>query len=445
MLHMSRVNVIPNNAAPSFTTATVEVPRVLVLSDLYPRPRQPVLGIFVEEQSLYLRDKCHQVVVSPTRTFPPLRIFRAIPSRQKFTRLWQQWREELDSTPAATVREQIPVYYPRYNSPPKHLSYGLWGWFAYPFIRKLLRRLHREHQFNLIHAHGVAPAGRIALLAQRWMNVPVVVSEHGIDVQYIVHLNRWCEAEVRDVFRQADMVLANSQQTVKDVVHYGANPDRVQLVYLGTHRDTQFPRTSVPSVHEPIHLLSVARLVEEKGIQWVLHAMQRLINRGFSMTYTVVGDGDYRPYLEELALRLGIADKVTFTGSQSRSAVLAHFSACDIFVLPSKPEAFGIVFVEALSKGKPVVGWEGSGASDLQTYYADGVELVKAEDSDSIVAALQRFIEDPARRQRVQHGGAQLIEERFTWERTADETFALYNTLINSGSGQMNAKSRPRQ
>jgi len=438
------VNATLNPVVTTHLSENGALPRILVISDLYPRPPQPVFGVFVEEQTQYLQPYCHQVVVSPTRTFPPLRIFRALPSVSRFRRSWQQWRDDMNMTPHSAIRQGVSVYYPRYNSPPKQITYGIWGWFAYPFLLPLLRRLHAEHRFDLIHAHGVAPSGTLALLAKRWMKIPMVVTEHGIDVQYIVHQNPISRAEVRSVFRQADAVLANSQRTVQNVIRYGANPERVHLTYLGTHSAPPLPSTPSKSPNAPLHLLSVARLFEQKGIQLVLHAMRRLLDEGFALRYTVVGDGDYRATLEALAAQLGLTAYVEFVGIQLRSAIPAYFADCDIFVLPSEPESFGIVYVEALSQGKPIIGWDGSGAFDLQTLYPDGVELVRSKDIESLTQGLRRLIEDPARRQRVQHGGPHLVKERFTWERTAQETSAVYHTLLNRsalqvGNGDINS------
>jgi teichuronic acid biosynthesis glycosyltransferase TuaC len=412
------------------------LPNVLVISDLYPRPTQPVFGVFVEEQTQYLQPYCHQVVVSPLRTFPPLRIFRTLPSIKRFKNAWEQWRTEMDKTPSVTVRQGVSVYYPRYNSPPKQITYGIWGWFAYPFLLPLLRRLHDEHHFDLIHAHGAAPSGTLALLAKRWMEVPVVISEHGIDVQYIVHQNPVARTEVRSVFRKADAVLANSQSMVQDVIRHGADPRRVQLVYLGTHQGSEVVPNPIRPSNAPLQILSVARLVEEKGIQWVLYALRRLLDEGYSLRYTIVGEGEYRETLEALILRLGLTSQVEFAGSQLRSNILSYFAACDIFVLPSEPESFGIVYVEALSQGKPIIGCDISGASDLYSLYADGVELVRPKDVDSLIQSLRRLINDPARRQRVQYGAPALIKERFTWDRTAQETFAIYQKLLNRSALQ---------
>ena len=130
---------------------------VLVISSLFPTPARPAAGIFVEWQTTYLQGSCRQVVVAPTRVFPHLRIWKSIFKPGEFTKIAARWKYELDTTPPyreITINEeQLPVYYPRYTSPPRPISLGVWGYFAYPFIHSLLQRLHRQYKFDLIHAH----------------------------------------------------------------------------------------------------------------------------------------------------------------------------------------------------------------------------------------------------------------------------------------------------
>lgn len=406
-------------------------PRVLVLSHMYPRPRQHIFGIFIEEQIQHLKAYCDQVVVSPTRIFPPLRIFRALPSVGGFRKAWGEWRDDLNTTPLETTRHGVPVYYPRYTSPPKQLAYGVWGWFAYPVMKNLLQRLHAEQPFDLIHAHDAAINGTIALLAQKWMKVPVVVATHGMDAQYSTQQNPISRAEVESVFRKADRLVANSQRTVSDLIRHKASPEAVRLIHYGVNLAPPPPPIPVPSATDTIHLLTVGRLFEPKGVQWALQAVRQLLDKGFRLRYTIVGEGDYRPTLERMRDSLGLAAHVDFVGSLPREEVLATYAKNHIFVLASDPESFGIVYIEALGQGKPIVGGDVSGATDLKALYPDGVEVVPSANPTAVATAIERLIQDPARRERVQQNAPRFIADRFTWARSAKETFDVYQELLN--------------
>jgi teichuronic acid biosynthesis glycosyltransferase TuaC len=431
--------IMPNNDTGSHLNRRL---RVLTISDMYPRALQPQFALFVEQQTQALSEYCDPIVLSPLRVFPPLNIFRTLPSPSKFRRAWAAWRQDLATTPVVETYNNLKVYRPRYNAPPKHISHGIWGLFAYPVLLPLLRQLHEEYQFDIIHAHNVAPNGLIGLMAQRWMKVPLVVSIHGIDLSHSIHWNMVSRKAIELVLRKADTVLANSRGTAAKIIEHGAAPQRVHTIYLGGNGDQ--PNTLLPqkarTPGDPVRLLSVARLVELKGIHFALRAVRQLLDEGFDITYTIVGEGDYRPALEQLCRDLKLTNQVNFTGAIARDVIWNHFADCDIFLLPSHWETFGIVYVEALSQGKPIVGCTTGGAADIQSFLPEAVELTSPHDVAGIVTALKKLIQDPARRERVQQTAPAMVAERFTWDRTATETVAVYKELLNRPASHFNAR-----
>ncbi len=305
-----------------------------------------------------------------------------------------------------------------------------WGFFAYGFLRPLLRRLHAARPFDLIHAHYASPAGVIALLAARWMQVPVLVTVHGADVTYTAKQNALGAAIIRWVFQRADAVVANSQWTATRVIQCGAPPDKVSVSYYGGNG--RHPAPAAPKVDEarPLHLLSVSLLEPRKGQAFVLRALRVLRDHGYDLRYTIVGDGPQAPALRALADELGLSDIVSFEGRKEHEEVWPYFAACDIFVLPSWNEAFGVVYIEALSQGKPIVGCQGEGGPEELKGLGECGELVQPQNVDSLVTALKRLLDDPARRRQMGETGKQIVEQHFTWERNAATTFALYQKLV---------------
>ena len=408
--------------------------RILVLSELFPNPPYPAFGIFVERQTFHLQSYCDSVVVAPVRVFPHLRIWKRLFSPARFLAEWQRWREALRQIPEQGSVNGIEVHYPRYTSPPKQVFHGLWGFFAYPFVVKLLRNLHNKHHFGLIHAHYASPCGVIALLARRWMKVPVVLSIHGMDVTYTAKQNPLSAAIIRWVSRNVDAIIANSSWTKQQIIRYGGDPDKVQIIRLGADppKSTGFRKEEIHQ--DTITLLSVGYLEERKGHAYVLRALKRLIEKGYRLRYVIVGDGSRREALEALTRDLGLDRVVSFEGYKAHTEVWPYFEDCDIFVLPSWMEAFGIVYLEALALGKAVIGCEGEGGPEDLRSLGDCIELVKPRDIESLVAALERLINDPERRRQMGEIGQRIVREYFTWERNAAETFALYHQLLSQGS-----------
>lgn len=404
--------------------------RILVLSELFPNPPYPAFGIFVERQTFHLQSYCNNIVVAPVRVFPPLRIWKRLFCPRRFLLEWRKWKEALQQIPGRDLVNGIEVYYPRYTSPPKQGFHGLWGFFAYPFMIKLLRDLHNRYHFDLIHAHYASPCGVIALLARRWMKIPVVVSVHGMDVTYTAKQNALSKAVIRWVFRNVDMIIANSSWTRQQIVRYGGCPDRVQVVRLGTDAPKSTGCSEGVTHQGTTTLLSVGYLEKRKGHAYVLQALRRLIEKGYKLRYIIVGDGSQREALEALAHKLGLDEVVSFEGYKAHSEVWPYFENCDIFVLPSWNEAFGIVYIEALALGKPVIGCEGEGGPEDLKALGDCIELVKPRDVESLVTTLQRLIENPKRRQQMGEIGRRIVKEHFTWERNATDTIRIYHQVL---------------
>jgi glycosyltransferase involved in cell wall biosynthesis len=340
----------------------------------------------------------------------------------------------LKSIPQKSEVNGIPVYYSRYTSPPKQIFHGTWGFFAYLFLRRRLKALHQQYNFDLIHAHYASPCGVIALLARRWMHVPVVLSIHGSDITYTVRQNPLGAAIIRWVFRNTDAIIANSTWTKEQIVHYGGDPERVQIVRLGGNSPKAISLTKSTAEKDAIILLSVGYLEKRKGHAFMLQAIKHLRDEGYNLRYVIVGDGTLRQFLQNMANTLGIEDIVFFEGYKPHSEVWSYFTQCDIFALPSWDEAFGVVYIEALGQGKPVIGCEGEGGpEDLKTL-GDCIELVKPRDIESLTQALKRLIDDPDRRRQMGETGRKIVTEHFTWEQNAADTWAIYQQVLKANN-----------
>ena len=407
--------------------------KVLTISDIFPTAAHPVFGVFVERLIHHLRGDCDQTVVVPYRVFPPAILFRSMVRPKSTMEGFRGWLDEVGRIPAQADFDGVDVFYQRYTSPPRPVLHGTWGFFAYAALKRKLRSLHREKGFDLIHAHYASPSGVVALLAARWMHIPVVVSVHGADVTYTARQRIAGSSVVRWVFQHADAIVANSTWTAGRIIHYGGRPEKVRVIYLGTELDGGGTPASLreDGLPEPsISLLSVGNLLRNKGHALVLAAMLKLVEMGYPIEYTIVGDGPERSELEAIAANPPLAGRVHFVGSVPHQEVWAYYRACDIFVLASRVEGFGLVFIEALAAGKPVIGCRGTGGPEDLKALGDCIELVDPDDVDELVDALGRLAGDPKRRRRMGELGRSIVAERFTWEKAARETVQVYDQVI---------------
>jgi len=194
--------------------------------------------------------------------------------------------------------------------------------------------------------------------------------------------------------RCAHTVLYISESTQRFLVEQqGVEPGRTAMLTYGF--DPPLAARVPPSsrVSGRPTLLSVSRLSfgdRYKGIDTTIDALPALIDRYPEICYVVVGDGDDRPRLAQLARDRGVERYVRFTGEISDAELAEHYEQCDIYVLPSSHEGLGIVYLEAMARGKPVIGVHAGGAPDVVIHEVNGL-LVPRGESALVGLALDRL------------------------------------------------------
>jgi rhamnosyl/mannosyltransferase len=178
-------------------------------------------------------------------------------------------------------------------------------------------------------------------------------------------------------------------------------------------------------------ILFVGRLVAYKGVAVLIRAMQ-----GLEADLAILGDGPERAVLERLARTVGVADRVRFLGELPDDDLVAWYHACDLFVLPSvtRQETFGMVLLEAMACGKPVVSTElGTGTSWVNQHERTGL-VVRPGDSTDLHHALARLVADPDLRVRFGSCARARVLEHFTSEIVCDTTRSLYQDLTHASA-----------
>jgi glycosyltransferase involved in cell wall biosynthesis len=209
---------------------------------------------------------------------------------------------------------------------------------------------------DLIHAHVVLPAGWAAVQLGRRMSIPVLLTEHSSP--FSMHLSTAVtRALARRALIGAAAVIAVSPSLAEQIRAFVGS---VRPYIIGEVIRTGF---FVPSGDQhrnsPGHLttfLTVAIISPQKGIPNLLRAVRMLLDRGHREFRVIIGgDGPQRAHVERMRKSLEIFDFVEFAGAMSQSEVRASMQRCDVFVLPSLHETFGVVLGEAMACGKPVI------------------------------------------------------------------------------------------
>jgi glycosyltransferase involved in cell wall biosynthesis len=180
-------------------------------------------------------------------------------------------------------------------------------------------------------------------------------------------------------------------------------------------------------------ILSVGHLLREpiKGYDITIRAFEAILREDASCqaVLVLVGDGPGRKGLEDLVAKLGIGSRVYFEGATKPEVTMQYMAACDLFCLPSWYEAFGIVYLEAMMHGKPIIGVRGQGISEV---VEDGVTglLVPPRDVSSTILAMKSLLSDEQLRMGIGGRAKELVHLRYSLHVAAQKTIDLYREVL---------------
>jgi glycosyltransferase involved in cell wall biosynthesis len=386
--------------------------RVAVVAEFYPRAADPVLGVWAHRQALAARDAGADVrVLVLHRPLPPLAGLRDGPAsalRATARAASQTLHAELDG---------IRVTYVPFLAPPRPRSYGDWGRWAAPPLALALRRLRREFDFDIVHAHNAVPAGEAVRRAGG--DTALVVSVHGGDVFHTApRYARGAEA-VRAALHRAQLVVANSTGIERRCRALGARTTRV--VHLGSDLPAQRAEPyDAPTVVTTGHLVARKRNAD------VLRAIALLGDRHPRLRHLIVGDGPERERLRALAQELEIAERVQFAGQLEPHEALQRTRRATLLALPSHDEAFGMVYVEAMAGWLPAIGARGEPGPEEIAAAGGGMTLVDSGDVRGLADAIDALLSDERRLHDEGERARANVAASFSWDGCGAATVAAY-------------------
>lgn len=292
-----------------------------------------------------------------------------------------------------------------------------------------------DEEFDILHCH-FGPKGRIgAILKQVGVPGRLVVSIHGYGAR---QAERYPEQYV-DLFETADLFLANSMYTYNRLVSAGAPERRVAHHPLGIDVESVpfkwgAEAAETTETADTVQVITVARLVELKGIDSSIKAIGRLTDRvDAEIEYHIVGDGEERTALEELTDDLGLSDTVTFHGHMNRNEVIRMLVDADLFVLPSLEEAFGMVLLEAQAVGLPIVATEVGGIPEVVREDETAI-LVPPDDEEALADGVEGLLDRRSEWRAIGRAGRESVGTNFDSERLIEDLIDRYRTLLQDGT-----------
>lgn len=281
---------------------------------------------------------------------------------------------------------------------------------------------------DVIHIHFAYPVGEA--ISGRWTRSPIITTWHGYDANVIPH--KFGKDFYECMFARAEIQhTVGSKFMQQRVIDLGCAAERISLIPMGVDTE-KFSFLDRSKLHrKTVSIISVGRLCEVKGHEYLIRAFKVLKEHGRPVQLTIVGAGELQKYLEVLISELGLEGHVKLAGSRQSIALNELLHDSDIFALTGVPspssgiEGQGIATVEAQLTGLPVVS---SNIGGLSESMLDGESalLCTPKSIKEIASALDRYVKDPELRHRHGECGRRFAERRFSIEHTLDSFEAIY-------------------
>ena len=381
--------------------------KVLFITAWYPTKENPVGCVFVREHAKAVRLYDDVVVLHCAGVDPNLK------------GLWRMERETDER-----LTEGIPTYRVWHRrSPIPKTSYLIHLWSVFRAFPRVIDQAFRP---DIIHAH-VHIAGAPAGLMGKLYHIPVVVTEHSSGFPGKL-LRRQDLREAWLAFKWASVVMPVSRSLQQAIEAYGIKARfRVVPNVVDTSLFHPNPPTQPKGQLKRILFVGLLDHSHRKGVPYLLRALTQLHQQRDDWHLDIVGDGSARVEYEQLAMALGIFDEVTFHGLKPRAEVAKYMRQCDFFVLPSLFETFGVVLVEALATGKPVIATDIGGPNEIVTEQV-GL-LVPPRDAAALAAAIDYMLDHY---EEYPPGTlAEYVQQRFSYEVVGQIFNRVYHEVLN--------------
>ena len=295
-------------------------------------------------------------------------------------------------------------------------------------------RICRKWRPDVIHAHWPFPHAYIALGAAKLFKIPLVLNFHGAEL-LLIRKKKWVKPLLKFAIGQAQAIFANSSFTAGKIK--ALRNVNVEWSPYGTTLETRGEKNHhLASAAHPVNgkfkILFVGRHIERKGICYLIEAAKHLPRDKFEIR--IVGVGDLTEQLKAQAAAVNDGAEIIFTGKLSPEDLANEYKTANVFTLPAivdhkgDTEGLGVVLIEAMELGLPIVASNVGGIPDVVVDGESGI-LVPEKDPVALADAFKCLEADPTLIQKLLAGARKRIEECFTWDGIIERQIEVYKRL----------------
>ncbi len=398
-----------------------------VLTHNYPRFAGDFSGVFVEALCEELAAQGQRVTVWAPYDPAYRRLLNGAVTLRLYRYIWPDSLHRLGYM--RTMQSDLSLRLEAYALSPALFARGIQA------VWRDARRLRPD----VLHAHWLLPNGFIAAIVSRRLGIPLAISVPGSDAQ-VARSNPLFRAMARFALRQAALLTANSAELRDAVLPLGADLNRFDMIIYGTDPNALMPNSEgVQTLRRKLEIdenavvaLCVGRMAAKKGFDVFIRALADPILRTQPVIGVMVGDGDEKAGWQRLAEQLGVAARLRWVGSVSKTEIGRYYNMADFLVMPSvnRPaDGLNVCVLDAMSCGKPVIGSTAAG-NPLAIVHGETGLLTPEQDVETLAAAIALLAGNPGLCARMGAAARARIEMELGWPHLAKRYIAHFERMI---------------
>ncbi|AWZ49104.1 glycosyltransferase family 4 protein [Clostridiaceae bacterium 14S0207] len=377
---------------------------VMFIPSWYSNSRNKVHGSFFKEQALALSESGVKISIAFNEIWP-LTLMGKVQEKKGLN---------------IEIEDGLKTYrYRNYNYLPKNpLMFKIFNKRMDLLYKNIVKN---EGKVDLIHAHSSFWGGISAAYISKKYNIPLVITEHS-SLRKAKYVKESYRKYILNAYKNASKLIAVGEGLKKELEEFTGRDD---IIFIPNMLDFNMFKPEKVHKNEEFTFFSLAFLEGEKGMDILIKTFAKTF-KDKKAKLVIGGDGSQKQELEKLSGDLQVKDKVEFLGALSREEVVTCMNKCDSFVLASRHETFGIVYIEALACGKPVIGTYNGGAEGIINSH-NGL-IVPIDDECKLGNAMKNIIKNYN-----EYNAMDIIEQckaRYSKENIVNEILKIYNTTI---------------
>lgn len=286
---------------------------------------------------------------------------------------------------------------------------------------------------DIINLHYIAENSLFCLAVRKFLKFKFVVNIHGEDIGWYLYRSTFARLLTKTTLRKADYVLSNSGYLLRRAEQICPAIENKSAV-VGNGINLGRFKTLGKYQNDKQYILSIGNFVFKKGFDVLVQAFDIIHRRCLDVELLIAGDGLERHKCMKIASELGLDGSIKFLGKVEPFKIPILLNGCKMFVLPSRREPFGIVLLEAMMAGKPIVATRVGGVPEVVREDENAI-LVEPESPKALADGIMELLESPDLSQRFGRRGREIVKE-FSWGKVADKYIAYYQQILKTGDGR---------